>query len=74
MAFMRRDTRREELISLSMSICASISVCLGGGNTSDVVRPFYTTREWDEMQREMDDERQRVAQAQQIAKLRRMGR
>lgn len=73
-AFMRRETRRQELIALGFSICASIGVNLGGGSTSAVVRPFYTSAEWESLMSEQEEEAQRVAQAQQIAKLRRLSR
>lgn len=73
-ALLRRDTRRQELISLGASICAAIGVNLGGGSTAEVVRPFYTKSEWDAIQGAREEEAQRVAQAQQIAKLRRLSR
>lgn len=73
-AFIRRETRRQELISLGVSICASIGVNLGGGSTSEVIRPFYTRTEWDIIEAEREEEAQRIAQAQQIAKLRRLSR
>lgn len=73
-ALLRRETRRQELIALGVSICASIGVNLGGGSTSEVVRPFYTSQEWDSIMAVHEEEAQRVAQAQQIAKLRRMSR
>lgn len=71
-AMLMRDRRRDELQSLALSICAGIGVNLGGGDTSRVLRPFYTEREWAEMERRAEEERQLMAQRQQIAKLTRL--
>lgn len=73
-ALMRREVRRSELMALATSFCASISVNFSGGSTAEVVRPFYTRAEWDRIESRRDEEAQRIAQAQQIAKLRRMSR
>ena len=69
---LRRERRREELISLSLSICAGIGVNLGGGDTSVLLRPFYTAAEWEEMERKVEEERQLMAQRQQLAKIMRV--
>lgn len=71
-ALLRREQRRSELMALGLSICASVSVNLGGGSTAEVVRPFYTSTEWDEIERQREESLERVAQAQQVAKLRRI--
>lgn len=71
-AMLKRERRREEMISLSLSICAGIGINIGGGDTSRVLRPFYTEREWADMERRAEEERQLMAQRQQIAKLMRL--
>lgn len=71
-AMLRRDRRRAELSALSLSICAGIGINLGGGDTSKVLRPFYTQAEWDKMMKEAEEARQLSAQLQQVAKLRRL--
>lgn len=60
-------------MALASSICSAISVNLSGGSTADVVRPFFNSVEWHEMEERRDANAQAVAEAQQIAKLRRMG-
>lgn len=60
------------MIALSLSICAGIGINLGGGDTSVVLRPFFTEDEWSRMEAEADEHRQELAQRQQIAKLKRM--
>lgn len=71
-ALLKRERRRAELQSLSLSICAGIGLNLGGGDTSRVLRPFYTDREWREFERQEREDRERVAQMQQMAKLMRL--
>lgn len=71
-SLLRRDRRRAELESLSLSICAGIGINIGGGDTSRVLRPFYTEREWAVMERQAEESRQMAAQRQQLAKLMRM--
>lgn len=68
----RRDRRRSESEALAMSICEAIRVNLSGGTTADVLRPFYSDAEWSHLQEEAAEARQRMAQEQQIAKLRRL--
>ncbi|MGN0138402.1 MAG: hypothetical protein ACI381_07340 [Candidatus Methanomethylophilaceae archaeon] len=70
----RRDRRRSESVALAMSICEAVRINLSGGSTSDVLRPFYTEAEWDRMREEAAEARQRMAEEQQIAKLRRLSR
>lgn len=72
-ALMARERRRSESIALSLSICSAIGINLGGGDTSKVLRPFYTEAEWDKMMMEADEARAVTAQMQQLAKLRRLG-
>lgn len=71
---LRREQRRSELVALGLSICASVSVNLGGGSTAEIVKPFYTSREWEDIERQREETLEQVAQAQQIAKLRRLSR
>lgn len=71
-AMLKRERRREELQALSLSICAGIGINIGGGDTSCVLRPFYTEREWADLERRAEEERQLMAQRQQIAKLMRL--
>ena len=71
-AMLKRERRREELQALSLSICAGIGINIGGGDTSCVLRPFSTEREWADLERRAEEERQLMAQRQQIAKLMRL--
>lgn len=71
-AMLKRERRREELQALSLSICAGIGICLGGGDTSRVLRPFYTAKEWSEMEAQTAAMREEFAQRQQLAKIRRL--
>lgn len=71
-AMLKRERRREELQALSLSICVGIGINIGGGDTSRVLRPFYTEREWADLERRAEEERQLMAQRQQIAKLMRL--
>lgn len=74
MALLRREQRRSELVALGLSICASVSVNLGGGSTAEIVKPFYTFAEWEDIERQREESLEKVAQAQQIAKLKRLER
>lgn len=74
MTLLRREQRRSELVALGLSICASVSVNLGGGSTAEIVKPFYTSTEWEEIERQREESLEKVAQAQQIAKLKRLER
>lgn len=74
MALLRREQRRSELVALGLSICASVSVNLGGGSTAEIVKPFYTSTEWEDIERQREESLEKVAQAQQIAKLKRLER
>lgn len=72
-AEMRRERRRSELEALALAICAAIGANLGaGGSEADVVRPFYSRREWEARTAEADAAREMSAQIMQIEKLRRM--
>lgn len=71
---LRREQRRSELVALGLSICASVSVNLGGGSTAEIVKPFYTSTEWEDIERQREESLEKVAQAQQIAKLKRLER
>ena len=62
------------MVALGLSICASVSVNLGGGSTAEIVKPFYTSTEWEEIERQREESLEKVAQAQQIAKLKRLER
>ena len=73
-ALLRREQRRSELVALGLSICASVSVNLGGGSTAEIVKPFYTSTEWEDIERQREESLEKVAQAQQIAKLKRLER
>lgn len=73
-ALLRRERRQAELEALGLSIYASIGTVLGGGDTSEIVKPFYSAREWEEMRQRAEDARQEAAQAAQIAKLKRLSR
>lgn len=74
MTLLRREQRRSELVALGLSICASVSVNLGGGSTAEIVKPFYTSTEWEDIERQREESLEKVAQAQQIAKLKRLER
>lgn len=74
MTLLRREQRRSELVALGLSICASVSVNLGGGSTAEIVKPFYTSNEWEDIERQREESLEKVAQAQQIAKLKRLER
>ena len=74
MTLLRREQRRSELVALGLSICASVSVNLGGGSTAEIVKPFYTSVEWEDIERQREESLEKVAQAQQIAKLKRLER
>ncbi len=71
---LKRERSRQELIALSLSICAGIGLNLNGGDTNTVLRPFYTQSEWSEIERRQADERQAMAERQQLAKLMRMAK
>lgn len=62
------------MVALGLSICASVSVNLGGGSTAEIVKPFYTSTEWEDIERQREESLEKVAQAQQIAKLKRLER
>lgn len=68
----RREERRQELLALSLSICAGISVNMAGGDTNRLLRPFYTSSEWTKLEEQQEEERQLMAQRQQLAKIMRM--
>ena len=74
MALLRREQRRSELVALGLSVCAAVSVNLGGGGTAEIVKPFYTSIEWEDIERQREESLEKVAQAQQIAKLQRLER
>lgn len=69
---LRLERDRQMLQALSLSICAGISINLGGGDTDRLLRPFYTSREWEEMERRNAEVREEIAQRQQLAKLRKL--
>lgn len=71
-ALMARERRRAELQALAVSFCASIGVCLGGGDASAILRPFYTESEWERVSEERERIRQENAEMEQIRKLRRL--
>lgn len=68
----RRERTRAENQALSLSIFAGVRIAVLGGDTDDILRPFYTTREWSELEKAREDQRQYVAQQQQLAKLMRL--
>jgi len=67
-----RERRRQELQALSLSICAGIGINLAGGDTNRLLRPFYTSSEWTKLEEQQEEERQLMAQRQQLAKIMRM--
>lgn len=69
---LKREMRRQDMIALSLSICAGIGINLAGGDTNRVIRPFYSEREWSEVEKAQEEARQEMAQRQQLAKLMRM--
>ena len=69
---LRLERDKQMLQALSLSICASISINLSGGDTDKVLRPFYTSSEWEELEQRNAEVRQEIAQRQQIAKLQRL--
>ncbi len=72
-AEMRRVRRRSELEALALAICAAIGANFGeGGSEADVVRPFYSRREWEAKTEAAEEAREMTAQIMQIEKLRRM--
>lgn len=72
--WLKRERSRQEMIALSLSICAGIGINLNGGDTNQVLRPFYTDREWADIEREQAEARQMMAERQQLAKLMRMAK
>ncbi len=71
---LKRERSRQEMIALSLSICAGIGINLNGGDTNAILRPFYTSAEWEVIEREQAEARQAMAERQQFAKLMRMAK
>lgn len=69
---LRLERDRQLLQALSLSICAGISLNIGGGDTSKLLRPFYTEREWDAIEAQRAAIREEIAQRQQLAKLQKL--
>lgn len=69
---LRLERDRQLLQALSLSICAGISINFGGGDTDRLLKPFYSSREWEEMERRNAEAREEIAQRQQLAKLQRL--
>lgn len=55
-----------------MSICAGVGITLAGGDSNSILRPFYTSSEWEKLEQAQEEQRQLVAQQQQLAKIMRM--
>ncbi len=71
---LKRERSRQEMIALSLSICAGIGINLNGGDTNRILRPFYTSSEWADIEHQQEEARQEMAERQQLAKLMRMAR
>ncbi len=71
-ARLRLERDRQMLQALSLSICAGISINFAGGDTDRLLRPFYSDREWSDMERRNAEVREEIAQRQQIAKLQKL--
>lgn len=71
-ARLRLERDRQMLQALSLSICAGISINFAGGDTDRLLRPFYSDREWSDMERRNAEVREEIAQRQQLAKLRKL--
>lgn len=71
-ALFRRETKRAWMEALSVSICNGVQAAVLGGDTTGIFQPFYTDSEWEKKLQAWEDDRQRVAQQQQLAKIMRM--
>ncbi len=70
---LRLEHERQMNIALSVSIITGIGMMLGGGGDTDAIRrPFYTAKEWSEMEAQTAAMREEFAQRQQLAKIRRL--
>lgn len=69
---LRLERDRQMLMALSASICAGISINFAGGDTDRLQRPFYSDREWKELEAQKAEVREEIAQRQMLAKIKRL--
>lgn len=69
----RREVRRNELQALGLSFLGALGAAFGG-KVENVIMPFYTRREWEEITADKAEREQIAAQMNQARMLERMMR